>query len=170
MPEMDGLTAAKEIRQTLKLPNLPIIAMTAHAMEGDIEKSVIAGMNQHLTKPIEPKLLYQTLTQYLGNTSKAIKDNTVNLEQSSEIKQKLAKLSQETDLGVDEAIKKIQGKEALYAELVHDFWLKYQTLSQEMMQYYETTDTELLYRSAHSLKSTAQYIGCLLYTSDAADE
>ena len=159
MPEMDGLTAAKEIRQTLKLPNLPIIAMTAHAMEGDIEKSVIAGMNQHLTKPIEPKLLYQTLTQYLGNTSKAIKDNTVNLEQSSEIKQKLAKLSQETDLGVDEAIKKIQGKEALYAELVHDFWLKYQTLSQEMMQYYETTDTELLYRSAHSLKSTAQYIG-----------
>ena len=159
MPEMDGLTATKEIRQTLKMSDLPIIAMTAHAMEGDIEKSVIAGMNQHLTKPIEPDLLYKTLSQYLGRKSNLSPPQSTQSGQSSAIKQKLTRLRQETGLAVDEAIKKIQGKEGLYTELIHDFWLKYQSLSQEMGQFYKSKQTESLYRSAHSLKSTAQYIG-----------
>jgi HPt (histidine-containing phosphotransfer) domain-containing protein len=78
---------------------------------------------------------------------------------SSDTKQKLAKLQQETILAVDEAIKKLQGKESLYTELIHDFWLNYQVLAQEMVQYYKLGQTEVLYRNAHSLKSTAQYIG-----------
>ena len=159
MPEMDGLTATKEIRQTLQLQDLPIIAMTAHAMEGDIEKSVLAGMNQHLTKPIEPELLYKTLNLYLGKASKTLDIKRPSAQPSIEIKQKLAQLRQETGLAVDEAIKRVQGKEGLYTELIHDFWSKYQSLSQEMAQFYQSGQTERLYRSAHSLKSTAQYIG-----------
>ena len=169
MPEMDGLTAAKEIRQTLQLQDLPIIAMTAHAMEGDIEKSVIAGMNQHLTKPIEPELLYKTLSQYLGKANKTLNNKPTSAEPSSEIKRKLAKLRQETGLAVDEAVKRIQGKEGLYTELIHDFWLKYQSLSEEMQQFSKSGQTELLYRSAHSLKSTAQYIGAYELATSASD-
>jgi len=171
MPEMDGLTATQEIRQTLKLPDLPIIAMTAHAMAGDIKKSVIAGMNQHLTKPIEPRLLYQTLCQYLIKPNQLLNNNTTQPVTTRKINSTLARLRQETALTVDEAIKKIQGKEGLYTELIHDFWLKYQTLAQEMVQLYKSRQIDLLYLSAHSLKSTAQYIGAYeLATSASALE
>ena len=57
MPVMDGLTAAKLIRQDGRFETLPIIAMTAHAMVGDKEKSLRAGMNDHITKPIIPEEL-----------------------------------------------------------------------------------------------------------------
>ena len=63
MPQMDGLEAANAIRHLSK-PNaksIPIIAMTANAFDEDIQKSRAAGMNAHLSKPIEPVLLYQTL-------------------------------------------------------------------------------------------------------------
>jgi signal transduction histidine kinase/ligand-binding sensor domain-containing protein/CheY-like chemotaxis protein len=65
MPNMDGLTAASIIRNDLKLTKLPIIAMTAHAMEGDAQKSKQIGMNEHLTKPISPEKLYEILVKYL---------------------------------------------------------------------------------------------------------
>ncbi len=64
MPEMDGLTAAKRIREGGK-KKLPIIAMTANAMEGDRGKSIDAGMNDHITKPIDPNLLYGTLIRWI---------------------------------------------------------------------------------------------------------
>ena len=56
MPKMDGLTATKMIRQELD-SNIPIIAMTAHSTKQDSEKSFAAGMNMHLTKPVDVKLL-----------------------------------------------------------------------------------------------------------------
>jgi signal transduction histidine kinase/ligand-binding sensor domain-containing protein/CheY-like chemotaxis protein len=65
MPNMDGLTATSIIRSDLKLTKLPIIAMTAHAMEGDAQKSKKMGMNEHLTKPISPEKLYKILVKYL---------------------------------------------------------------------------------------------------------
>ncbi len=67
MPVMDGLTASKKIREQTKFKDLPIIAMSAHAMTGDKEKSLEHGMNDHLTKPINPELLYKTLYQWLGD-------------------------------------------------------------------------------------------------------
>ncbi len=65
MPIMDGLTATQKIREQEKFKDLPIIAMSAHAMTGDKEKSLEFGMNDHLTKPIDPELLYLTLHQWL---------------------------------------------------------------------------------------------------------
>ncbi|MEG2859510.1 MAG: response regulator, partial [Clostridia bacterium] len=67
MPVMDGLTAAKSIRQMRKADakGIPIIAMTANAFDEDIEKTKAAGMNAHLAKPIDPQLLYQTMERFL---------------------------------------------------------------------------------------------------------
>ncbi|MDR1885767.1 MAG: response regulator [Synergistaceae bacterium] len=64
MPEMDGLTATARIRADPAYSGLPIIAMTAHAMEGDREISIGGGMNDHLTKPIDPGLLYAALMKW----------------------------------------------------------------------------------------------------------
>jgi len=65
MPEMDGLTACQIIRTDLHLTELPIIAMTAHAMEKDIENSRAVGMNEHIIKPITPDNLFAMLNKFL---------------------------------------------------------------------------------------------------------
>ncbi|GLS82398.1 response regulator [Paraferrimonas haliotis] len=65
MPVMDGLTATKELRKRYSAQELPVIAMTAHAMSGDKEKSLAAGMNDHITKPIVLQQLFDTLTKHI---------------------------------------------------------------------------------------------------------
>ena len=63
MPVMDGLTATRSIRQMKKQTSktIPILAMSANAFDEDVEKSINAGMNAHLAKPIEPQRLYAAL-------------------------------------------------------------------------------------------------------------
>ena len=65
MPIMDGYTATRTIRAIPHLQTLPIVAMTAHAMTGDREKSLAAGMNDHVSKPIDKKQLFSVLTQWI---------------------------------------------------------------------------------------------------------
>ena len=66
MPVMDGLTATREIRNESVFHTLPIVAMSAHAMAGDKEKSINCGMNDHITKPISPDILYATVDKWIN--------------------------------------------------------------------------------------------------------
>jgi HPt (histidine-containing phosphotransfer) domain-containing protein len=65
MPVMDGLTATRLIRTDDRFVKLPILAMTAHAMNGDRERSLNAGMNDHITKPINPNRLMAALVRWM---------------------------------------------------------------------------------------------------------
>jgi CheY-like chemotaxis protein/anti-sigma regulatory factor (Ser/Thr protein kinase) len=65
MPVMDGFQATYKIRRELNLDELPIIAMTAHALRGDRDKCMQAGMNDYLTKPINPRLLFDVLQRWV---------------------------------------------------------------------------------------------------------
>ena len=67
MPIMDGLEATRAIRGLKRedAKTVPIIAMSANAFDEDVQTSLAAGMNAHLSKPINPKLVYQTLAQYM---------------------------------------------------------------------------------------------------------
>ncbi|MCI5141139.1 MAG: response regulator [Candidatus Electrothrix sp. ATG1] len=65
MPVMDGYTACREIRQRLHAKNLPIIAMTANVMQSDIDKSLEAGMNDHIGKPLHEEEVFATLMQWI---------------------------------------------------------------------------------------------------------
>jgi len=65
MPEMDGYTATLEIRENLGL-KMPIIAMTAHALQGEREKCLGYGMNDYISKPVHEMQLYELLVRYTG--------------------------------------------------------------------------------------------------------
>ena len=65
MPGMDGLKATRILREYARFDNLPIIAMTAHAMNGDREKSLSVGMQDYIAKPIEPSVLLSTLARWI---------------------------------------------------------------------------------------------------------
>lgn len=67
MPVMDGLTATKLLRKDHRFKDLPIIAMTAHARQEDIESSFAAGMNLHIAKPVKADLLLSSILTVLGN-------------------------------------------------------------------------------------------------------
>jgi len=66
MPVMDGLAATQTIRERFNDAQLPIIAMTAHAMTGDREKSLAAGMNAHITKPLVLKEMFDTVSECIN--------------------------------------------------------------------------------------------------------
>lgn len=68
MPEIDGIHACELIRQLPHHKNTPVIAVTAHAMAGQKEKLLIAGMNNYLAKPIEEQKLHNILLHYQMNT------------------------------------------------------------------------------------------------------
>jgi signal transduction histidine kinase/CheY-like chemotaxis protein len=72
MPVMDGITAAKEIRNSGKenAGSIPIIALTANAFESDVKESLGAGMNAHLSKPVDAKKLYATLKECIEESLK----------------------------------------------------------------------------------------------------
>jgi two-component system, cell cycle response regulator DivK len=64
LPVMDGYQATRLIRKTF--PSLPIIGLSAHAMQGDAERAIAAGCNDYLVKPVDEDLLLQKLKDYLG--------------------------------------------------------------------------------------------------------
>ncbi len=91
MPEMDGYRAAQQIRQKLQL-DIPIIAMTAHAMTGEREKCIACGMNEHIAKPVRESELYRLVIQFAkqgsDKTRRPMNDGhftTIDLEYMKEI-------------------------------------------------------------------------------------
>ncbi|MBF0416262.1 MAG: response regulator [Magnetococcales bacterium] len=72
MPVMDGYTATRTIRSDPRFGNLPIVAMTAHALTGDREQCLLAGMNEYVTKPIDPEQLYKVLEKFIKTTGSGV--------------------------------------------------------------------------------------------------
>jgi CheY-like chemotaxis protein len=64
LPIMDGYEATRTIRKTQ--PRLPIIGLSAHAMQGDTDKALAAGCNDYMTKPVDEDLLLKKLKEYLA--------------------------------------------------------------------------------------------------------
>jgi signal transduction histidine kinase/CheY-like chemotaxis protein/HPt (histidine-containing phosphotransfer) domain-containing protein len=121
MPIMDGYQAVEIIRADLRLRDIPIIAMTAHALAGDREKSLIAGMNDHITKPIDPDALLEVLARWLPDrpaTEARRTSETKPRPPDTNIPNALRDLP---GFDVDKAIARFQGNTALYSKLLGDF-------------------------------------------------
>jgi CheY-like chemotaxis protein/HPt (histidine-containing phosphotransfer) domain-containing protein len=77
MPEMDGIAATRHIRKSTAVYNtIPIVAMTAHAMQGDRERFLAAGMNDYVTKPVSPQSLAAALDRWLPGRNPATSESS----------------------------------------------------------------------------------------------
>lgn len=161
MPEMDGLQATTAIRQFDQ--TTPIVAMTAHAMESDRERSLASGMNGHITKPIEPVELYNTICSFVTQDVARVKPKagvaSADALRDSATSFSIQVLKQISALNVDRAIERFQGRSSLYIDLVDDFVQEYAAVVEELETAKNEAQDECLYRRIHSLKSNTAYIG-----------
>jgi len=174
MPEMDGVTATQVIRKQAKYKELPIIAMTAHAMPDELNKCLEVGMNEYFTKPIDPNALFSLMAKYLSDKINGVQTNSDknNDHQVKELKPDIPELTIQkaekplmeriaelTCLNTKKALSVMGGRQHIYEKLVVDFHKSTRELQAEMEQAYQDKDFETLYRLAHSLKSNSAYIG-----------
>jgi CheY-like chemotaxis protein len=136
MPEMDGHTATREIRNLKsEIRNVPIIAMTAHAIRGDRERCLEAGMDEYVSKPIDSDILFD-----------AIENLTRTVGASDRTEDESAKLDKEM------LLKAFDGDWGFLKEVVEVFLSDYPRLLDDLHRAFEQSDSDTLMRAAHSLK------------------
>lgn len=164
MPVMDGLEATREIRKVFNSQQLPILAMTANASEADRKLCLAAGMDEHITKPINPEHLFQTLLQWVKpnnhqeNTHSAtprIDKTVVSLPTNSSIE----KIPNIKGINTKLGLKLAAGKESLYIKMLKTFSLDQRNAAEALTQALAEHDYLLAQRIAHTLKGTSASIG-----------
>ncbi len=152
MPVMDGLTATRLIRNDDRFGCLPIIAMTAHAMSGDRERSLEAGMNDHITKPIAPDKLTETLLRWMPvkpapspETSPQPTEAAVPVDGLPE---------QLPPFNIQAALVWTNGKPKLLRKMILGFRDKFSNAASELRKLVEEGKADDAERLAHTLKST----------------
>jgi CheY-like chemotaxis protein len=155
MPEMDGLTATRLLRAEPRLRQLPIIAMTAHAMAEEVRRCLEAGMNDHIGKPIDPNAFIVTLMRWVPSRQwKASESPTLPVSTGDELK-----LPEIEGVDVRNGLRRVAGNVGLYRELLNQFATKQASASQQIATALESGDRGLAERLAHSLKGVAGNIG-----------
>ena len=122
---MDGYEAAIEIRKDDRFKELPIIAMTAHAMAGDMEKSLEAGMNDHVTKPIDPGQLFAALRKWIPATEGRRGEAKTPPLSGARASEALPFPESLPGFDLAAGLKRLQGNEEIYTRLLGKFVLDY---------------------------------------------
>jgi CheY-like chemotaxis protein len=133
MPVMDGVEATKIIREELKMASLPIVALTAHAIKGDKDHFMQAGMDGYISKPIQMDHFYHTI------------DRVTSLDQ--DVDQIVKKLSDQTET------------ESISEEDLHDYFIELESASLRIQEAIRQEDYKTVEETAHYLKTVATTMG-----------
>lgn len=164
MPEMNGFEATARIRQAEQGTgrHVPIVAMTAHAMKGDRERCLQAGMDGYVSKPIQPKELFETIHQVTQLLQQARMSNGEENKDGPPMKRDLTDPASSPALEVvrwDEALERVGGDADLLREVVQLFL---ETCPSQMAEVHSSLlrkDAAALQCAAHALKGSVSIFG-----------
>jgi signal transduction histidine kinase/CheY-like chemotaxis protein len=172
MPVMDGLAATRAIRLKPQFRSLPIVAMTANVMESDREKCTEAGMNDHVTKPIDPDALFAALLRWIKPradvAAKAPPETAATNARSPEPVEASETATLRIDgLDTQSALRRTGGNPKRYEMLLRKFAESANT--EEISAAQAAGDTVTAARAAHSLKGAAANLGATAVAHCAAE-
>jgi len=156
MPVMDGYEAARQIRHlrgAILNPRIPIIAMTAHAMQGDREKCLAAGMNDYLAKPVSSQALAEKLYRWLGPGPAGGNRGRKEQENGQSAGGGAVVFDQEAML------KRLMGDEVLAQTVIEGFLQDIPQQIQELKGLLADEDAAAAELQAHTIKGAAANVG-----------
>ena len=151
MPEMDGYEATRRVRANPSMSAVPIIAMTAHAMKGDREKCLEAGMNDYLTKPIDPQALFKTLAKWVPGA----KSNTPSSPKRSADEDQVELPESLPGINIAEGLNRIGGNRRLFRNLLIAFHEDYHDIPIRVRDALGHEDLETATRLVHTISGLA---------------
>jgi len=158
MPIMGGFEATKAIRNDGRFKDLPIIAMTAHAMAGDREKSLEAGMNDHVTKPIDPDELFSALVKWVEPGVRDMPEGRCDLDVPAKKEEDILSFPL-PGIDITSGLSRVSGNKQLYAKLLCKFRSGQETAPQEIGAAFQSGDKETAARLAHTVKGVSGNLG-----------
>lgn len=167
MPIMDGLTAAEKIRGYFSYQQLPIIAMTANSSSDDIERSLAAGMQDHISKPIDEKVLIQALEKWCVRGYYSADDATETTAPPQPAK--VISYPNHSDIDFNGALERLGHNLALYQSLVERLYHDYQQAPQQVVDFLSKGQHDQAKRFFHSLKGAAANLGFIKLSTVAAN-
>ncbi|MBF0582595.1 MAG: response regulator, partial [Magnetococcales bacterium] len=158
MPVMDGLEATAAIRRLGPHQTVPIVAMTAHAMRGDRERSLAAGMNDHLPKPIDRDLLYAVLSRWIPARD-GESEWDVAQEVTTPASCSLENFPQTAEVDWKEGVLRVGGNISLYQQILSRFWHGNQQTVADLRLSLVQSDRSSAQRLVHTVRGVAANIG-----------
>ncbi|MDP8203392.1 MAG: response regulator [Candidatus Tenebribacter mawsonii] len=162
MPVMDGLTATEEIRKLKQYDEVPIIAMTADAMSGVKEKCLDLGMNDMVTKPIDPDSMFGVMVEWIKpgeQLAVGSSQSTVHSPQSPKKKDQDVEIPAIPGLNIEAALKRLNNKKSLYLNILKKFAENNKEVAKEISTTYNKKDYDTAKRVIHTLKGVSGNIG-----------
>ncbi len=155
MPVMDGITATIEIRKEAKYRELPIVAMTANAMQQDKEKCLKAGMADHVAKPIDPDELFRALLKWIKPKHAAVTSEKTTAEKQD------GDLPVIDGLDVELGMRRVLGKKSSYLKMLRNYVVNQENTPSELLAAIDADDRASAERIAHSAKGVSGNIGAI---------
>ncbi|WP_242482170.1 hybrid sensor histidine kinase/response regulator [Thiocystis violacea] len=162
MPELDGLEATRRMRARPACGQLPILAMTANAFAEDRETCLAAGMNDHVSKPVDPELLYDVLLRWLPKSEQPLATEPVDpaaIATEASLESVRERLAGVEGLDLAAGLGYVCGRLALFLRLLRQFRDQSRDDMRRLSGLLEEGDTDAIRRVAHSLKGTAATLG-----------
>lgn len=157
MPEMDGVEATRNLRQSWNSKQLPIVGLSAHAMEKDRRSCLDAGMNDYLTKPLDPQKLYSTLKKSLSKGKRNLTTPKESTVQISGAKETLP--AELPGIDIQLGLTKLANLKSAYRRVLLSFHKTHKGDLGEFEQFLEVSDWEGIQNVAHKLIGSSSSIG-----------